>query len=102
MNKVYLQYWEESERGWGVRPDGCSLHLDIKNHKSYLDKIYYGRDSKNVPDEYDRVVGDPIEVEVSDSIFEKVSKSGSFRLSQISLTNCRNLKDIKNIFEDHV
>lgn len=100
MNKVYLQYWEESERGWGVRPDGCSLHLDLNNHKSYLDRIYSGRDSKNVPYEYDRVVGDPIEVEVSDSIFNQVKITGDTRLSQSSLANCRNFKDIKNIFED--
>ena len=30
MNRCYFQRWEESERGWGVRPDGCSLHLGIR------------------------------------------------------------------------
>jgi len=27
MNFV-VQAWEESERGWGVRPDGLSIHLE--------------------------------------------------------------------------
>ena len=26
-NEVVVQKWEESERGWGTRPDGFSLHL---------------------------------------------------------------------------
>jgi hypothetical protein len=57
MEKVLLQYWEESERGWGVRPDGASLHKDMDSHKEYVDRIYDAREFENVvPDEYDRVV----------------------------------------------
>ena len=37
MKRVYLQYWEESEKNWGVRPDGCSIHLTLDNHKDYID-----------------------------------------------------------------
>ena len=38
MKKVYLQHWEESERGWGIRPDGCSLHLTLEDRKKYIEK----------------------------------------------------------------
>jgi hypothetical protein len=46
MKSLYLQYWEESERGWGVRPDGCSLHLTKDDCKSYIQKTYESRDFK--------------------------------------------------------
>jgi hypothetical protein len=95
MRKVYLQYWEESERGWGVRPDGCSLHMNNDNRDSYIKSIYESRDD-NVPDEYDRFVGNPIEVSVSDSIYnEIVENNGSIRLMQHSLTNCKLMGEIK-------
>ena len=35
MNKCILQIWEESERGWGTRPGGCSLHITDKEHSLY-------------------------------------------------------------------
>ena len=100
MQKVYLQHWEESERGWGVRPDGCSLHLDLIKHKSYVEDVYNQRDTDTIPHEYDRVVGEPIEVMISDVMFEELNKSGTVRLMQHSFTNLRNLKEIKTIFED--
>jgi len=100
MKSLYLQYWEESERGWGVRPDGCSLHLTKDDCKSYIQKTYESRDSDVVPHEYDRIVGEPIEALVSDEIFNEVSKSGSIRLMQNSLTNLKNMGEIKTIFED--
>lgn len=100
MKSVYLQYWEESERGWGVRPDGCSLHLTLDNHKSYVNKIYDDRDPNVIPDEYDRTVGDPIVVSVSDDIFNELSNLGSIRLMQNSLTNLKNMGEIKTVFED--
>ncbi len=25
---VIIQNWEESERGWGTRPDGWTIHID--------------------------------------------------------------------------
>lgn len=100
MKSVYLQYWEESERGWGVRPDGCSLHLTLDNHKSYVNRIYDDRDPNVIPDEYDRTVGDPIVVSVSDDIFNQVSESKSIRLMQNSLTNLKNMGEIKTVFED--
>ena len=101
MKKVYLQNWEESERGWGVRPDGCSLHIDLNNHKSYLNSIYQSRDINNIPHEYDRIVGVVREVLVSDVIFNEVVKnSGVLRLMQHSLSNLIKLEEINLLIGD--
>ena len=101
MKKVYLKNWEESERGWGVRPDGCSLHIDLNNHKSYLNSIYQSRDINNIPHEYDRIVGDVKEVLVSDVIFNEVLKSnGVLRLMQHSLSNLIKLEEINLLIGD--
>jgi hypothetical protein len=100
MNKVYLQYWEESESGWGVRPDGCSLHIELVHHMAFINKIYESRDLNNIPYEYDRVVGNPIQVIVSDDIFNQIKKNGNLRLSQVSFSNLRKLNEIKIIYDD--
>ena len=100
ISMVYLQYWEESERGWGIRPDGCSLHIDLAHHKLYISKIYEDRDINDVPYEYDRVVGDPIQVIVSDDIFNQVKNNGNLRLSQVSFSNLKKFNEIKIIYED--
>ena len=31
--EVVAVQWEESERGWGVRPDGCSLHVSVESKR---------------------------------------------------------------------
>jgi len=73
MNKCYLQRWEESERGWGTRPDGCSLHLTKDHMLEYIDGIYSSRENDTeVPDEYDRTCGEPMECFVDDELFEKI------------------------------
>jgi hypothetical protein len=36
-NEVVYQSWLESERGWGVRPDGYSLHLSLGDRKRFID-----------------------------------------------------------------
>lgn len=93
MKKVLLQYWEESERGWGVRPDGASLHINENELKSYISSVYKDRDPKNVPHEYERHVGNPIEVEVTDSLYSLV-ESKNQRLAQYQLNNLIKLEDI--------
>jgi len=37
LEQVVYVSWEESERGWGTRPDGCSLHLTKADFEIYLD-----------------------------------------------------------------
>lgn len=95
MNRCYLQRWEESERGWGVRPDGCSIHLNIDSHKNYLSKIYDARVSDHIPDEYDRISGPLMECFISDKLFEILKQNDSVRLHEYEMNN---LIDTEEIF----
>lgn len=57
---VLVQEWEESERGWGTRPDGYSVHLSHEDRDKYVSG--YNETFNNLdeaPDEYTRVSGDP-------------------------------------------
>ncbi len=95
MNKVIMQLWEESERGWGIRPDGCSLHISTIERKDFIDKIYKSRENMDiVPDEYDRVSGDEMEVFIEDSLFELVKIKGTVRLLENELNNLINLEEL--------
>jgi hypothetical protein len=93
MNKVVLQFWEESERGWGVRPDGCSIHLDSNERNAYIQSIYDGRGSE-VPDEYERTVGDELVAFIEDSLFEKLTKDKSIRIYQHQFKNLLNMSEL--------
>lgn len=67
--KVVVQKWEETERGWGCRPDGYSIHPDEAARKRYVAahwesmKKEFGEEA---PDEYDRPNGTPYEAEVDE------------------------------------
>ncbi len=87
MNKVILQFWEESERGSGVRPDGCSLHMDKSARHIYVSNVYNNRSEEFIPSEYDRVVGDPIDAFISDVLYSKVKLKSSIRIHQHELNN---------------
>ena len=93
MNKCILQIWEESERGCGIRPDGCSLHLSDKEHSLYLDSIYSHR-SDVVPHEYERVVGEPVVCFVSDVVYDRVQELGSVRLLESEKNNLIKMEEI--------
>lgn len=93
MNKVLLQFWEESECGCVVRPDGASLHLDINSYNKYLNKIYNKRVNV-IPNEYNRIIGSIIEVKVNDNIYNMISSKCNLRLAQYELNNLIKLKEI--------
>ena len=68
MTRLVIQKWEESERGWGERPDGYSVHKSEEDRVQFIDE-YWARMKvayKGVPDEYERPCGKPYECEVSD------------------------------------
>ena len=94
MNKVILQIWEESERGFGSRLDGCSIHLDSNERNNYINMIYTNRESNTIPDEYDRIVGDGIEVFIEDSLFNIIKKDKSVRITEYQMNNLISLDDI--------
>lgn len=86
MNKVSLQIWEESERGFGSRPDGCSIHIDSEARIKYIDSIYDLR-GDSVPNIYDRVIGSELEAFVDDDLFKMVLDKKSIRLIEPELNN---------------
>lgn len=94
MNKCILQFWEESERGWGIRQDGCTIHLNEDIRISYIEGIYSHRDSKMVPYEYDRPIGKSIECFISDGLYEKIDQIGSIRLFEYEKNNLIKLEEI--------
>jgi hypothetical protein len=95
MNKVILQIWEESERGWGTRPDGCSMHIDLKERENYIQTIYNSRKSDtSIPDEYERIVGEGVEAFIEDSLYNLVQKDKSIRLTQYQMNNLMNMEEI--------
>jgi hypothetical protein len=76
------QNWEESERGWGTRPDGYSLHLTLADAKAYANqflKEQYKRLGEEVPDEYVRCCGEPYLVDVDDATYRMLKKHGVIR-----------------------
>ena len=93
MKQVYLQYWEESERGWGVRPDGCSIHISKDECMKYVKSIYSNR-TKEVPNEYDRIIDGIVDVILKDSLYDLLLEEKSIRLSQCSMSNLLKLEEI--------
>lgn len=77
---LYSIEWEESERGWGCRPDGFSFHRSEQEANQYVTD-FQARLPKEVPDEYSRPCGRPRLIEVSESLYKHVMKNGSVWLS---------------------
>lgn len=78
MKSLVLQYWTETERGWGQRPDGISLHFNQEDRDQYI-KDYWERQPDRIngraPDEYTFPDGDCVRVEVLDVLFTEVMQS---------------------------
>jgi len=78
LESVIYVSWEESERGWGTRPDGCSLHLGEIDYRKYV-KDYWDRQPDKInglaPDEYSRPAGSPVEVFVSQNLYNRIKES---------------------------
>lgn len=74
---LWAVQWEESERGWGCRPDGYSFHRNPEEARKFI-KDYEDKLPKHeVPDEYSRTVGDPKLIEVSQELYNHVMEKGS-------------------------
>ena len=74
-NSVICQKWEESECGWGRRPDGFSLHISYAALRKFIEQYWDGMPDVP-PDEYSRPDGTPYPVGVSDDVYQTVKKSG--------------------------
>lgn len=71
---IICQEWVESERGWGIRPDGCSLHLTVADCKRFI-KEYWDKMPDEVPDEYSRPSGEPFVVDIDQKTYDEVCTS---------------------------
>ena len=78
LKSIIYVSWEESERGWGIRPDGCSLHLteeDFRNYEKWYWKSIGESYGNKVPDEYSRPAGRPITAYTNEKLYEEIKKS---------------------------
>jgi hypothetical protein len=94
MNKVILQLWEESNQNDGVFSNGCSIHINEDERIKFVSNIYSNRESSDIPNEYDSVVGEGIEVFVIDSIYNLVDASKSIKISEVELQNLIKFEDL--------
>jgi len=86
MNKVILQLWEETTNG-KILSDGCSIHLTLKDRQNFINKIYENRLEDEIPDSYDRIVGDYVYVYISDETYDFLLSEKSLKISETSLQN---------------
>jgi hypothetical protein len=94
MNKVFLQLWEESNTEEGFLSDGCSLHINLKERDIFVTSIYKGRDISLVPNQYDRIVGECIEVFVEDKLYNMILNDKSVKLLENSFQNLLKFEEI--------
>lgn len=76
MNHIICQVWEESERDWGVRPDGFTLHLTPEDHAAFMEDFWRQQKADfdgRAPDEYTRASGKPYACPVNDVILAEVA-----------------------------
>lgn len=74
MPTVVVQKWEESERGWGTRPDGYSLHLNDADREAYI-KAYWDHMPNTAPAEYSRPDATPYVADVEETVYRAVAKA---------------------------
>lgn len=80
VHTVFVQNWIERERGWGIRPDGFTIHLNKEHHRAYVD--HYIKTNHNLPeapDEYTTIDGDPIEIEVDSELYNRIQRASETR-----------------------
>jgi hypothetical protein len=77
ITAVYVS-WTESERGWGMRPDGCSIHLSMDEWARYF-REWNASQPKEVPAEY-TAPGTPKPIDISDEqLIDTLKKKKSLR-----------------------
>lgn len=78
---VWIQKWEESEAGWGTRPDGYTIHARKEDITAFLDRMRLqeasaGFGPDNVPETYSRPCGRPYQAEITEAVtLAKLSSS---------------------------
>jgi len=105
MHPAWMITWTESERGWGQRPDGASLHLTQEDSVAYVEAYWEQEKVRNaaaggggVPDEYERPDGEGKRVLISTALLKVIqeSKTGKgIRVSNHTLNEYRGDGSIK-------
>ena len=72
--QVVAQKWVESERGWGVRPDGYTLHITSADRDQYI-RQYWNQMPDATPEIYSRPDGEPFIISVSETMYNEVAAS---------------------------
>lgn len=76
---IVRQDWWESERGWGQRPDGHSLHRAAEDCKRFIKEYWDDMPDRdrcgNAPDEYSFPSGESFVVDVDQKTYDKVCAS---------------------------
>jgi hypothetical protein len=94
MNKVILQLWEESNTKEGFLSNGCSLHINLKERGDYVADVYKDRVDSSIPNEYDRIVGECVEVFVDDRLYNMIVEEKSVKINEASFQNLLNFQEI--------
>jgi hypothetical protein len=94
MNKVVLQLWEESSKKEGFLSDGCSLHIDSIERDRYVSEIYSNRDDSDIPNEYDRCLGEGVFVYIPDNIYNIVQDEKTLKLNESAFQNLIKFEEI--------
>lgn len=91
---VIIQFYIESEAGWGQRPDGASLHLTLADCAAYTKKAWETQDAyfkkagvQGVPSEYTRPGGDPRPIDVGEAVYKKLVANKKKRGNGIPITD---------------
>jgi hypothetical protein len=75
MPDVIVQKWEESERGWGNKPHGYSIHKTTEDRTAFIAE-YWDQMPDEVPDRYSRPYGTPYRAEVDEETFARIEGNG--------------------------
>jgi hypothetical protein len=76
---VICQKWEESERGWGTRPDGYTLHLTDEHRRQFVQKHWDSYSDGAAPDEYSRPCGEPYQCQATEEVYQELRQRGGNR-----------------------
>lgn len=75
---IVVQEWIESERGWGCRLDGYSIHLSEKDRTEFVNNFIAEERKRNpsevVPDCYSRPNGNSFIKDVEGQTYEKIKE----------------------------
>jgi hypothetical protein len=78
---IVVQKWEESERGWGTRPDGYTMHLTEEDRVAFCKKFWADERKRNpsgvAPSCYSRECGSPYAAKVDRKTYNAIEKSKS-------------------------